>query len=231
MTRLIEDYALLGTCRRLRSCAADGSIDWCCFPRFDSAACFAALLGHREHGRWLVAPVGRRRRHPALPRRHARARDGVRRRTTARVRVIDCMPPRGDAPDIVRIVEGLEGTVPDVVGARDPVRLRQGRSLGPARSTPPASRLAGPDALCFRTPARDARRGSDHGRRVHRLEGERVPFVLTWFPSHSRLPAPFDAERRARRRGRVLAATGRRAARTTARTARRSSARSSCSRR
>ena len=102
----IEDYALVGDTQTVALVGRDGSIDWLCFPRFDSGACFAGLLGDAENGRWLLAPVGERR----ASRRYLNdtlvlettwtTPDGV-------VRVFDFMPPRGEAPDVVRIVEGV----------------------------------------------------------------------------------------------------------------------------
>src|SRR5258708_19542264 len=112
MASTIEDYALIGDCQTAALVARDGSIDWLCFPRFDSGACFAALLGTPEHGRWLLAPAGegegeatRRYLHDTLVLETTwETPDGV-------VRVFDFMPPRGKAPDIVRIVEGVQGSV------------------------------------------------------------------------------------------------------------------------
>src|SRR5437660_7862610 len=114
MASRIEDYALIGNMRAAALVSRDGSIDWFCTPRFDSGACFAALLGTREHGRWLLAPAGRAR--AAGPRASAR---GYRHNTlvletefhtkTGSVRIIDFMPPRQTRPDVVRIVEGLRG--------------------------------------------------------------------------------------------------------------------------
>src|SRR6266511_3025210 len=109
---LIEDYALIGDLQTAALVSREGSIDWCCFPRFDSGACFAALLGTPEHGRWLVAPAvqvhrsSRRYRHDTL------ILESVFETDEGTVRAIDFMPPRGTTPDIVRIVEGLEGNVP-----------------------------------------------------------------------------------------------------------------------
>ena len=106
MKRPIEDYALLSDLETAALVHRRGSIEWCCFPRFDSDACFAALLGHREHGRWLA----RRRRRPAIRRaaiamgRSCWRRSG--RRARGRVRVVDFMPPRGEAPVIVRTRRG-----------------------------------------------------------------------------------------------------------------------------
>jgi GH15 family glucan-1,4-alpha-glucosidase len=108
MTRLIEDYALLSDLQTAALVHRHGSIDWCCFPRFDSDACFAALLGGRDHGRWLLAPVtegeSTRRYHEGslVLETEWETEEG-------RIRVTDLMPLRGEAPDIVRIVEGLPG--------------------------------------------------------------------------------------------------------------------------
>ncbi len=108
----IEDYGLIGDLQTAALVGLNGSIDWLCFPRFDSGACFAALLGSEENGRWLIAPdceverVERRYRDDSLVHElDFHTADGS-------ARVIDFMPPRGADPDVVRIVEGLEGTVP-----------------------------------------------------------------------------------------------------------------------
>ena len=107
----IEDYGLIGDTQTAALVGRDGSIDWLCMPRFDSGAFFAALLGTPKHGRWLVAPKGEAR--PA----GRRYRDNTLILETdfetdeGSVRVIDFMPPRGRDPDVVRIVEGLNGRV------------------------------------------------------------------------------------------------------------------------
>src|SRR6516225_3256004 len=110
MSTRIEDYALIGDCRSAALVSRDGSIDWLCFPRFDSEACFAALLGDREHGRWLVAPAV-----PAEATRRYRAGSLVLETEwetpEGKIRVVDFMPPRRAAPTIVRIVEGISGRV------------------------------------------------------------------------------------------------------------------------
>jgi GH15 family glucan-1,4-alpha-glucosidase len=109
MSRKIEDYALIGDCETAALVARDGSIDWLCWPRFDGGACFAALLGGPEHGRWLIAPVDagaritRRYRNDTLILETDFATgDGA-------VRLIDFMPPRGKASDVVRLVIGTRG--------------------------------------------------------------------------------------------------------------------------
>jgi GH15 family glucan-1,4-alpha-glucosidase len=110
MSPLIEDYALLSDLQTAALVHRQGSIDWCCFPRFDSEACFARLLGRAEHGRWLIAPEG-----PAQPIRRYRASSLVLETdwetAEGRVRVTDFMPPRREAPHIFRVVEGLSGRV------------------------------------------------------------------------------------------------------------------------
>ncbi|MGH2933197.1 MAG: glycoside hydrolase family 15 protein [Gaiellaceae bacterium] len=188
----IEDYALIGDLQTAALVERSGSIDWLCFPRFDSGACFAALLGRPEHGRWLLAPVD-----GGTTSRCYRG-DTLVLETTwecdeGAVRVLDFMPPRGDAPDVVRIVEGVRGRVQ--MRSELVVRFDYGHVLPWMRRLDDArAAVAGPDALCFRTPART--RG-ENMRTVSSFtveEGERVPFVLTWYPSHGDLPAPIDPE-------------------------------------
>jgi GH15 family glucan-1,4-alpha-glucosidase len=109
MTGRIEDYALVGDCETAALVGRDGSVDWFCLPRFDSGACFAALLGTPDHGRWRIAPAGEVR---AIRRRY---RDGTLVLETeyetedGAVRLVDCMPLRTEVPDLVRVVEGLRG--------------------------------------------------------------------------------------------------------------------------
>ena len=107
----IEDYALIGDCHTAALVGRDGSIDWLCLPRFDSGACFAALLGEPEHGRWLIAPAAEVR---GVRRKY---RDGTLILETefetdeGAVRIIDCMPLSNERWDVLRIVEGLSGRV------------------------------------------------------------------------------------------------------------------------
>ena len=188
----IEDYALIGDLQAAALVERGGSIDWLCFPRFDSGACFAALLGTPEHGRWLLAPVGegkatRRYLHDTMVLETTwETEDGV-------VRVFDFMPPRGKAPDVVRIVEGVRGSVE--IRSELVLRFDYGhvvpwvRRVGDTRLA-----VAGPDALCCRTPAHT--RG-ENMRTISEFtieEGERVPFALTWFPSHEDPPGRIDPE-------------------------------------
>ena len=108
----IEDYAALGDGNTAALVGRDGSIDWLCLPRFDSAACFAALLGMPEHGRWLVAPserpVGVERRY--RPDTLVLETDFV--TATGTLRLVDFMVPKRNTPQLVRVVECLQGSVP-----------------------------------------------------------------------------------------------------------------------
>jgi GH15 family glucan-1,4-alpha-glucosidase len=192
MSRLIEDYALLSDLQTAALVHRRGSIDWCCFPRFDSDAPFAALLGQRENGRWLVAPEAE-----AEPRR--RYRDGSLVLETewetgeGRIRVIDFMPPRGEAPEIVRIVEGVSGRV----GVRSElvIRFGYGRIVPSVRGLDGAHvATAGPEAIVVRTPVPAVGENTATVSTFQVAAGERVPFTVTWFPSHTELPAAVDAD-------------------------------------
>src|SRR4030095_14154563 len=112
MASLIEDYALIGDCHTAALVGREGSIDWLCFPRFDSAACFAALLGDERHGHWSLAPAGGVRRVRRRYRGETLILETEFGTDDGTVRLLDFMPPRGHAPDVVRIVEGVRGRVP-----------------------------------------------------------------------------------------------------------------------
>ncbi len=188
----IEDYALIGDLQTAALVERGGSIDWLCFPRFDSGACFAALLGDPSNGRWLLAPAAggtttRRYRGETLVLETTWENDD------GAVRVYDFMPPRGKAADVVRIVEGIRGKVE--MRSELVIRFDYGHIV-PWVSRVDHARLAiaGPDGLCFRTPAHT--RG-ENMRTISTFtveKGDRVPFVLTWFPSHAEVPAEIDAE-------------------------------------
>jgi GH15 family glucan-1,4-alpha-glucosidase len=188
----IEDYALIGDLQAAALVERGGSIDWLCFPRFDSGACFAALLGTPDNGRWLLAPKAggeatRRYLHDTMVLETTwETGDGT-------VRVYDFMPPRGKAPDVVRIVEGIRGSVD--LRSELVIRFDYGHVVPWVRRVDHARlAIAGPDALSFRTPAHT--RG-ENMRTISEFtveEGERIPFTLTWYPSHEDPPPAIDAE-------------------------------------
>jgi GH15 family glucan-1,4-alpha-glucosidase len=196
--RRIEDYAAIGDGETMALVSRAGSIDWLCWPRFDSAACFAALLGTDEHGRWLLAPkeearVTRCYRHDTLILDTTFETDG------GAVTVTDFMPPRGEHSDLVRIVRGVRGRV--AMRMDFTVRFDYGSSVPwvtQQRATQPGgvnilTAIAGPDRVTLRTPA--ALHGSDH----HTVsefelgEGESLCFVLTYSLSHLEEPRPLEA--------------------------------------
>ena len=150
----IEDYGLIGDLQTAALVGRDGSVDWLCLPRFDSASCFAALLGDERHGRWRIAPAGevlRDRRGATGPgtlvlETDFETADGA-------VRVIDFMPRRGGgAPQVMRIVEGLRGRVPMRMELVAAARLRLDRARGSSRRPTGSSAAAGPDAFRLSTP-------------------------------------------------------------------------------
>jgi len=194
MAERIEDYALVGDLQTAALIGRSGSVDWLPFPRFDSSSCFGALLGSSEHGRWLMAPVSGG---PATTRRY---RDDTLilesewQTATGRVRVIDFMPPRETKPDIVRIVEGLEGTV--AMRTELVIRLDYGYVIPwMMRLDERTLRAIGaPDALLLRSPVELHPEELTHVANFAVREGDRVPFVLTWYPAHEAEPEPVDAE-------------------------------------
>jgi len=191
---LIEQYAIVGDTQTAALIADDGSIDWLCTPRFDSGACFAALLGTEQNGRWLLAPAtgGRAVRRAYRPgtlvlETEFETDEGA-------VKVIDFMPIRGKSVDLVRIVEGVRGRVP--MRMELIIRFDYGSIVPWVRGVDDTLRaVAGPDALVLRTPV--ATRGQDLTTQAEFTvsEGNSVPFVLAWFPSHEEPPKELDAAR------------------------------------
>ncbi|MGA2291283.1 glycoside hydrolase family 15 protein, partial [Bradyrhizobium sp.] len=192
MSSAIEDYGLIGDCETAALVGRDGSIDWLCWPAFDSDACFAALLGTRQNGRWLIAPA------EAVKSRSRRYWDdslildatagGV-------VALIDFMPPRGGASDIVRLVRGVTGRVK--LKMELVIRFGFGADIPWVRRTEDGALLAigGPDMAVLRTPVET--RGVDLTTvaEFDVCEGDSIPFVLTYGPSHLPLPRPIDPAR------------------------------------
>jgi GH15 family glucan-1,4-alpha-glucosidase len=189
MSLPIEDYALIGDLHTAALVGRDGSVDWLCLPRFDSAACFAALLGEDRHGHWRIAPADggsrvRRRYRPdtlVLETEFAAA--------SGRARLVDCMPPRAQDPVLVRMVEGISGSVDLTMtlaaafeyGSAEPMVARRGSAHGI---------VAGSQALWLFGPA--------HVRQVRGMAtaeltvgpGDRVPFALVWRDARDDPPDP-----------------------------------------
>ncbi|MGE3840801.1 MAG: glycoside hydrolase family 15 protein [Vicinamibacterales bacterium] len=190
----IEDYALIGDCETAALVSTTGSIDWLCFPRFDAPACFSALLGTPEHGRWSLAPAAsatsvRRWYHgeTLVLETEFTTSEGV-------ASVIDFMAVRSRRPDLVRIV----------VGKRGQVRMRF--ELFPRfdygtilpwieREAHGVRMIGGPDSLMLRTPVVISEEGHGVVAEFVVSPGDRVPFDLTWFPSHEEAHTELHPER------------------------------------
>src|SRR5829696_935907 len=191
MAMPIEDYALIGDTHTAALVSREGSIDWLCLPRFDSPACFAALLGDRSNGRWLLAPAGPvrevRRRYQGdtlVLETEYRTDEGI-------VRVVDCMPPRQWDPDVARIVEGVSGRVP--MRMELTIRFDYGSIVPWVRHINGALHaVAGPESVWLRTPVPVWGENWTTMADFIVAEGERVPFMLTWHASHRPAPRRID---------------------------------------
>jgi GH15 family glucan-1,4-alpha-glucosidase len=193
LAQRIEDYGLIGDMETAAVVGRDGSIDWLCLPRFDAPACFAALVGTADNGFWRIAPAGA----GACSRRRYRddtliletewdTREGS-------VRLIDAMPLRGEAVDVVRVVEGLSGRVP--MRMELALRFDYGRTVPWVRRVDGlVNAIAGPDAAWLSTPV------DTYGEQLRTYADfevgarDRVPFVLTYRRSYEPRPTPAEAE-------------------------------------
>ena len=188
----IEDYGLIGDTHTAALVGRDGSIDWLCVPRFDSAACFAALLGNPSHGRWIISPgesamaESRRYRPDTL----ILETDFTTASGTARV--IDFMTPRNVEPDVIRIVEGIDGEVE--MHMQLIIRFDYGSIVPWVRTIDGRlEAIGGPDALSLWTKVPTRGEGLTTRADFTVRRGERVAFVLAWHPSHVDPPAQLDA--------------------------------------
>ncbi len=191
----IENYGLIGDTESAALVSRDGAIDWLCLPRFDSDACFAALLGRDEHGTWVIHPGAKVRSTSRRYRPDTMILETEFVCDSGVVRLIDFMPVMpGARHDVVRIVEGVEGTVPvDVVllarfgyGATPPwVRFTEDNGI---------LLTASPDALVLRTPANVKITDSRVSCQLEVSKGDRIPFELAWHPCHVAPPAALDVE-------------------------------------
>jgi GH15 family glucan-1,4-alpha-glucosidase len=201
MPSRIEDYALIGDCETAALVSKDGSVDWLCWPRFDSGACFSALLGDRDHGRWLIAPAAT-----------AGAEIKVGRRYTPNTLILETEFASADGKDAAVVVDFMplrEGRnsshlVRLVVGKRGQMRMRTEWIVrfGYGGWVPWVSRsdtghlvaIAGPDMVLLRTPVALRGEGMTTVGDFAVSAGQRVPFVLTYAPSHLPQPEPIDVE-------------------------------------
>ncbi|GAA3384681.1 glycoside hydrolase family 15 protein [Streptomyces racemochromogenes] len=196
MTQPIEDYALIGDLMTSALVGRDGSIDWLCLPRFDSAACFAALLGSKENGHWRIAPAAAANGERCTRRAYVDGSlvlESYWETDEGTVKVVDFMPQRDEAPDVMRIVEGVSGRVT----VRSTLRLRfDYGNVVPwvRRSEGDRVAVAGPDSVWFRSEPPVRTWGEDRSTRSEFTvgPGEKVAFVLTWHPSHEPRPEPVD---------------------------------------
>ncbi|MCX3290918.1 glycoside hydrolase family 15 protein [Streptomyces sp. NEAU-H22] len=195
----IEDYALIGDEQTAALVGTDGSVDWLCLPRFDSAACFARMLGDDDNGYWRIAPVGADRCTRRAYRRDTLVLDTEWETEQGSVRVTDLMPQRDRAPDLVRVVEGLDGEV--TLHSVLKLRFDYG-SIIPwvRRADGHRVAVAGPDSTWLRSEPEVTSWGEDYGTHAEFTvkKGEKVAFVLTWHPSHEPRPPlvdPYDALR------------------------------------
>jgi GH15 family glucan-1,4-alpha-glucosidase len=189
----IEDYGLIGDCETAALVGRDGSIDWLCWPAFDSDACFAALLGTRRNGRWLIAPADEitktSRRYwdnTLILETRFETADGT-------VALIDFMPPRGNASDVVRLVRGVSGRVK--LRMELVIRFGFGADIPWVKKNQDGSGLlaiCGQDMTVLRTPVET--RGEDLTTVADFWvsEGDTIPFVLTYGPSHLPVPKPIN---------------------------------------
>jgi GH15 family glucan-1,4-alpha-glucosidase len=187
----IEDYAIIADTQTAALVGRNGSIDWLCVPRFDSGAIFAALLGTEEHGHWTLAPAGEIRAVRRCYRDETLVLETEFDTDEGSVRLTDFMPPRGEAPDVVRIVEGVRGHVPMRMQLR--LRFDYGRVVPWVyREEGGLVAVAGPDAVWLRTPVETYGENLATHAAFTVGPGEKAPFVLTWRASHLPPPSPID---------------------------------------
>ena len=195
MSQRIEDYAMIGDLHTAAIVGVDGSMDWLCLPDFDSPSCFARLLGDESHGFWRLAPAGgpssvvatrRRYRHDSL------VLETEFDTATGTVRITECMPVNGSHPHVVRLVEGISGTVDMRMDLT--LRFDYGDAVPWVTSSDGLVRLtAGPDAVALWHMVDPIGQGLSTVADFTVTQNQRYPFTLVWHPSHEEPPAPLDA--------------------------------------
>ncbi len=192
MASRIEDYALLGDTESAALVGKDGSIDWLTVPRFDSPACFAALLGTEGNGRWQIAPASRVLRVERSYRPGSLVLETVFHTAEGSVALIDCLPPRDGRYDLARLVEGRSGSVP--MRLHLTIRFDYGSIVPWVRRCPGGiTAVGGPDAMRLATPVELRSENLETTAEFTVAAGQRVPFTLTWYPSDTPAPQPLDA--------------------------------------
>src|ERR1043166_7876549 len=193
MPSRIEDYGLIGDCETAALVGRDGSIDWLCWPAFDSDACFAALLGNRKNGRWLIVPAGEIKRTARRYRGDTLILETRFETADGAVDLIDFMPSRGKASDVVRLVRGAGGRVK--MRMELIIRFGFGSDIPWVRKSEDGSALlaiCGQDMTVLRTPVETRGEDMTTVADFEVGEGDTMPFVLTYGPSHIPVPAPID---------------------------------------
>ncbi len=200
----IEDYAMIGDCHTAALIGKDGSIDWLCLPRFDSASMFGALLGDKNHGRWLLAPKGE---NATSHRRYEGTNFNLLTTWTTpdgEVEVTELMPHGGRRADLIRRIRGVRGTV--TMHQELQIRFGYADAMPWVRQIPEKRdhalvAVAGPDAVVIRGPLLTP---SDHAHVSDFAvsEGETIDICMTWYPSHRKVPSRINVRSNIRRSNR-----------------------------
>ena len=199
-TTPIEDYAIIGDTETAALVSLRGSIDWLCLPRFDSSSCFTALLGTPDHGRWLLGPAEEATTTRAY-REDSFILETIHETATGKVKVTDLMPVSDGRADVLRRVEGLEGTV--TMEQEWVVRLNYGKVKpwvshhpGHVQDEEVLVAIAGPDMLIFRGDRLPVGNEGRHRDLFDVSAGETLDFSMTWVPSYKPIPIPLDTDKR-----------------------------------
>jgi GH15 family glucan-1,4-alpha-glucosidase len=193
MTAKIEDYALIGDCQTAALVDKSGSIDWLCWPAFSSEACFAKLLGTDENGFWKIAPCGGEWKTTRKYREHTLIVESVFEGADGAVRLTDFMPVRGKYSDVVRVVEGIRGTVQMQMELC--LRFDYGRTVPWVTRVDDGVRaIAGPNLAILRSSVETRGENLKTMAEFAVRGGERQWFVLTYGQSHEEDPEPIDHE-------------------------------------
>lgn len=192
MTLNIEDYALIGDCESAALVGRDGSIDWLCWPRFDSPACFANLLGSKENGRWSIAPADPNAKISRRYRGRSLILETTIETADGAAMVVDFMPARIPGSHLIRLVQGIRGSV--VLRTELIIRFDYGAVVPWVRRCADGSlqAVAGPDRLVMRTPVRLRPKGRTHSREFTVVAGETTDFILSYGVSYEDVPKVID---------------------------------------